>query len=64
MKEYTFEIAGKDAKNVPNDGYWVIVEGANRLEGNKIIPSQSGATVKATYYIGTNVVKECSINIK
>lgn len=63
-KEYTFEIVGEDAKKVPNDGYWVIVEGANSLNSNKMVASQPGATVKATYYIGTDVVKERSIKIK
>ena len=62
-KEYTFEIVGEDAKNVAN-GYWVVVEGNNRLDGNKMVASQPGVTVNATYYIGTDVVKERSIKIK
>lgn len=62
-KEYTFEIVGEDAMNVAN-GYWVVVEGNNRLDGNKMVASQPGVTVNATYYIGTNVVKERSIKIK
>lgn len=63
-KQYTFEIAGEDADKVSNDGYWVIVEGKKRLDGSQMVASQPGATVKATYYIGTNVVEERSINIK
>lgn len=63
-KNYTFEIVGDDKSKVPDNGYWVITEGTNTLTGNELVASQPGATVKATYYIGTVVVKERTIQIK
>lgn len=58
---YTCEITGGD---YPKDGYWVIYEGENRIQGNVFtVSSPSGTQVKITYYKGTDVIKERTINV-
>lgn len=58
---YTCEITGG---KYPQDGYWVIYEGENRIQGNVFtVSSPSGTQVKITYYKGTDVIKERTINV-
>lgn len=58
---YTCEITGGQ---YPQDGYWVIYEGENRIQGNVFtVSSPSGTQVKITYYKGTDVIKERTINV-
>ena len=58
---YTSEIIGGQ---YPQDGYWVIYEGQNRIEGNVFtVSSPSGTQVKITYYKGTDVIKERTIKV-
>lgn len=58
---YTCEITGGD---YPKDGYWIIYEGGNRIQGNVFtVSSPSGTQVKITYYKGTDVIKERIINV-
>ena len=58
---YTCEITGGD---YPKDGYWIIYEGENRIQGNVFtVSSPSGTQVKITYYKGTDVIKERIINV-
>lgn len=58
---YTCEITGGD---YPKDGYWIIYEGENRIQGNVFtVSSPSGTQVKITYYKGTNVIKERTIKV-
>ena len=58
---YTCEITGGD---YPKDGYWIIYEGENRIQGNVFtVFSPSGTLVKITYYYGTDVIKERTINV-
>lgn len=58
---YTCEIIGGQ---YPKDGYWVIYEGKNRIQGNVFtVSSPSGTQVKITYYKGTDVIKERTINV-
>lgn len=58
---YTCEIIGGQ---YPQDGYWVIYEGENRIEGNVFtVSSPSGTQVKITYYKGTDVIKERTIKV-
>ena len=52
---YTCEITGG---KYPQDGYWVIYEGENRIQGNVFtVSSPSGTQVKITYYKGTDIIK-------
>ena len=58
---YTCEITGG---KYPQDGHWVICEGENRIQGNVFtVSSPSGTQVKITYYRGTDVIKERTINV-
>lgn len=58
---YTCEITGGD---YPKDGYWVIYEGENRIQGNVFtVSSHSGTQVKITYYKGTDVIIERNIKV-
>lgn len=58
---YTCEITGG---KYPQDGYWIIYEGENRIKGNVFkVSSPSGTQVKITYYKGTDVIKERTINV-
>lgn len=58
---YTCEITGG---KYPQDGYWVIYEGENQIQGNVFtVSSPSGTQVKITYYKGTDVIKERTINV-
>ena len=58
---YTCEITGGD---YPKDGYWIIYEGVNRIQGNVFtVSSPSGTRVRITYYKGTDVIKERIINV-
>lgn len=58
---YTCEITGGD---YPKDGYWIICEGENRIQGNVFtVSSPSGTQVKITYNKGTDVIKERIINV-
>ena len=58
---YTCEIKGGE---YPQNGYWVIYEGENRLEGNKFtVSSPSGTQVKITYYKGSDIIKERTIKV-
>lgn len=58
---YSCEIIGGD---YPKDGYWVICEGENRIQGNVFtVSSPSGTQVKITYYRGTDVIKERTIKV-
>lgn len=58
---YTCEITGGD---YPKDGYWIIYEGENRIQGNVFtVSSPSGTQVKITYNKGTDVIKERIINV-
>lgn len=62
-RKYTFEIIGDDAKSV-SGGSWEIFIGDSMLCTNNIVANEPDATVKATYKIGANVVKERFIKIK
>lgn len=58
---YTCEITGGI---YPQDGYWVIYEGENIIQGNVFtVSSPSGTQVKITYYKGTDIIKERTINV-
>ena len=58
---YTCEIKGGE---YPQNGYWVIYEGENRLEGNKFtVSSPSGTQVKITYNKGRDIIKERTIKV-
>lgn len=58
---YTCEITGG---KYPQDGYWIIYEGENRIEGNVFtVSSPSGTQVKITYYRGTDVIKDRTIKV-
>lgn len=58
---YTCEITGG---KYPQDGYWVIYEGENQIQGNVFtVSSPSGTQVKITYYKGTDLIIERTINV-
>lgn len=58
---YTCEIKGGE---YPQDGYWVIYEGENIIQGNVFtVSSPSGTQVRITYYKGTEIIKERTINV-
>ena len=58
---YTCEIKGGE---YPKDGYWVIYEGNNSIQGNVFtVSSPSGTQVRITYYKGTEIIKERTINV-
>lgn len=59
---YTCEINGGD---YPKDGFWLIAEGANIIQGNKFtVNSPSGTQVTITYYSGTEVITTRTIKVK
>lgn len=58
---YTCEIKGGE---YPQDGYWVIYEGEKIIQGNVFtVSSPSGTQVSITYYKGTAIIKERTINV-
>ena len=60
-KTYTCRIKGGD---YPMDGYWVIIDGERRIQGNSFkVESSPGAQVIITYYHGTDVITERTENV-
>lgn len=58
---YTCEIKGGE---YPQDGYWVIYEGENKIQGNVFtVSSPSGTQVRITYYKGRDIIKERTIKV-
>lgn len=58
---YTCQIIGEQ---YPQDGYWVIYEGENKIEGNKFtVSSPSQTIVRITYCKGKDIIKERIINV-
>ena len=59
---YHFSIKGGD---YPQNGYWVVVEGDQTINENKLtVTAQSGTPVSITYYFGTDVVATRSLTVE
>lgn len=59
---YHFSIKGGD---FPHDGYWVIVEGNQTINDNKMtVTATAGTPVSITYYHGTDVVATRTLKVE